>query len=79
MGKLTFVQSGVNGEPSQRMEPAASDGSDEYKEHILYSRQPQSKSTFWGTRRPKLRQDVASGEILVFGKEGIEKMTFVES
>ena len=44
--KLTFAQSGVNGEPSPRMEPAASDGSDEYKEGLLYSRQPPPESTF---------------------------------
>ena len=47
MGKSTFAQSGVNGEPSQRMEPAASDGSDEYKERMVYSPEPPPKSTFW--------------------------------
>ena len=54
--KSTFAQSGVNGEPSQRMEPAASDGSDEYKERMVYSPEPPPKSTFWGTRRTKLQK-----------------------
>ena len=60
VGKLTFAQSGVNGEPSPRTEPAASDGSDEYKEAILYSRQPPPKSTFLGAGRSILRREAAS-------------------
>ena len=79
MEKVTFAQSGVNGEPSPRMEPAASDGSDEYKEHILYSRQPQPKSTFWGTRRSKLRQNHLLAQNFGLAKEVMEKVSFVES